>query len=233
MRKSIGILLLTASLLVAENISIGPAPVSSDTIVGTGNESRLDVSTLSYTTDSMDLSAVGVGFGTREKYSGGAVFDGSANLMVLSGTFDGGSLSGVSMGANLLIGTEIKEDLLIYVGPTLSMMSMDIVAGSLDIWTSIMMYGLKAGIQYELKTSFGTISPWYFMSSMQGTSSSTTSGYVGSYYVYQSSDSDIDAMMTTQLGFDMYFNDLGASLSTMMQSNSDGDMISFTYSFKI
>ena len=231
MKKIIAMLLMATALLYGEgSISIGPAPVSSDNIEGVGEESRVDISYMSYSTDDFELTAVGIGGGSRKRSEGGSVFDVSFNLMALESDID---LTGFSYGANILLGQELgNSDSIIYVGPTLSMIAMEITSGTLVTNTFITMYGVTGGIQFKLNTAFGSISPWAFANYTSGTVSSDTSGYIGSTYIYYSSDADIDPIMTTQFGFDMYFDAIGSSLSTMMQSNEDGDMISLAYSFK-
>jgi hypothetical protein len=234
--KRIAILSVVAfNLLYASDITIAPAPVSVDNIVDIGNESRVDVGYMNYSTDNIDLTGITVGYGNRERSEEKKVIDWSVNYTNLTGSSGIYDIEGYNISFTYLVGKELSnKDSIIYMGPLFTYMEMDFgvpmgtpLSKGNDSWIGTTKYGLQVGIQYKMDTTFGYFAPWFFGAYLAGSSESEDYGNETT-----SSESDIDPFFTTSFGFDIYFNELGASLSSMYQSDEDGEMISIAYSFK-
>lgn len=221
----------SSALFAADQITIAPPPVSSDNIDGKGHEGRFDVNYMNYSGDNFEFSGYGITIGKRERNGSGKVTDVSVNMTILEGDAGTASLEGASFTVNGMFGTEMgNKDSIFYIGPTLTWMSMTLdnpqTGSSYNYSTFIdtLTYGMSAGLQLEIPTSFGSFSPYFFGSYIMGSSTSETGS--------NSTETDIDPMLNTQLGFDMYFNSLGTSLSTMYREDDAGSMLTFAYSFK-
>ena len=217
----------------AEDISIAPPPVGADSISAKGGEqTRMGVSFLSYSSDAFELTGLGFVVGGKFKKPSGFIIEPSLGMgLLVGGSPDGNTdFSMLSMDANLMFGQKINV-VTLFAGPTLSYQTtyMTIDGGaSYDTYIdgTTTMSGLAMGVQLDLETSFGLVTPFYVSRSLAGTSdtSSRTGG------VTTESSATID-FTTSQVGLDIYFKTLGTSLSAMVQSSDDGDMIYFAYSW--
>lgn len=217
----------TSALFAADQITLSPPPVSSDNISGKGQEGRLDINYMNYSATGFEFTGYGVTAGKRERDGNGKVTDVSVNFTILDGDAGSATLEGASFTVNGMFGTEMaNKDSIFYVGPTLTYttLTIDSPSSSFLTFSDTLTYGLSAGLQVEIPTGFGSFSPYFFGSYIMGSNSTDT----GTTTV----DTDIDPMLTTQLGFDMYFNSLGTSLSTMYRSDDAGELLTFAYSFK-
>lgn len=224
--------LLSSSLALAEDIAIAPAPVADDSIIGAGSEGRFTVGFMSYSGDSYELSGATLAVGMKDRNGEGMVTDGSLSLTGLSGDASGTDITGAMLGGNFLLGAELgAPEGVIYVGPTVTLtaLSMDtiyvinntIFQDTMTITT--LLYGATGGLQYKVNLPFGSITPWFFASYIGGTSNTETT--------FTSSSADIEFMTTTQFGFDMYFKDIGTSLSSMYQTTEGGNLLSLSATF--
>lgn len=241
MKKVILLFIFLSTIVLSEDsITIAPAPVGSDNISGSGEENRVSLNYFNFSADSLDLTGIGIGYGLRKRDGNGNVTDGSISYTFLSGEQEDGTLTqdieGFTINANYLWGKVLdNKDSIAYVGPSFiyyyneATVPYGTPTGAIgDSYSYMTLYGVQAGIQHYMDTSFGQFIPWFFLTYMGGTLElekfNTTND--------NTSDIDIDFDLAYQFGFDMYFKDLGATLSALYKSNDAGDIINLSYIHK-
>ncbi|MBU0721523.1 hypothetical protein KJ877_09290 [bacterium] len=226
------LLFFSISLLNAEDVIIAPAPVSDDSIIGSGSQNRFTLGYMSYTSDEFELNGANVILGTRDRNGEGFVLDASASFTGLYGDTGGTDIAGAMFGGNLLFGAELGiPEAIIYAGPTLTLTSLTmdtvtVINGTVfqdTLYINTLIYGATGGLQYKMALPFGSFTPWFFASYIGGTTTMETTA--------TSETSDIEFLTTTQFGFDLYFKAISTSLSSMYQTTKDGDLLNLSFTF--
>lgn len=228
------------SLYAGDNIVIGPPPVSYSTLKTAGTESSVGVNYMSYTADTMDMTGIGAGYSYTDRNDKESLNYFALNYTSLSitgsGVLSNTSGDGGIFNAGYLYGQNISDELIGFVGANILYMNLETgvpmgsTSGS-DITIDTLMYGVNAGVQYDYPVSFGSVIPWAFASVTAGSAETETTTY-GVGGTTSSSSASIDPTFTYQFGFDIYFQAISSSLSSMYQSNDSGDLISLSYNYK-
>lgn len=228
------------SLYGGDNIVIGPPPVSYTTLKTVGSESSIGVNYMSYSADTMDMTGIGAGYSYTDKNNKDSLNYFAISYTSLSITGSGALSNTTGDGgianASYLYGHNLSDELTGFVGANILYMNLEtgVPVGStsgLDVTIDTLMYGVNAGVQYDYPVSFGSVIPWAFASVTTGSSEIETRTY-GVGGTTSSSSASIDPTFTYQFGFDIYFQAISSSLSSMYQSNDSGDLISLSYNYK-
>lgn len=231
--------LLAASHVVAnDNIVLGPPPVSYSTLQVAGSESSVDAGYMSFTSNTMDMTGLGLGYSYTQKNDKESLHYFSLNYTGLdvqgSGSLSNATGSGAILSGSYLYGHNFAENLTGFIGGNVTWMHTDLTVSGTngsDTTMDTTTYGLTGGFQYDYKVSFGSFIPWAFASVNTGSSKTDMSTF-GTNPTSTSTTTNIDATFTYQLGFDFYIKAINSSLSSMYQSNDSGTLVSFFYSYK-
>ena len=238
---TLGLLLLGSSIHASDDLVIAPPPVSYSALKTVGIETNIGVNYLSYTADSIDMTGYGASVTVRKRTDEDSIHNFGVGINLLDADMDTQSGDGTIGSFSYLYGHNLSKSddatLIGFVGANyiVTSLSFEVPYGATsgsDVYIDTYMFGVNAGVQYEMKTSFGAFIPWAFFLYSQGTSDLEIYTY-GAGGGSTTSTADIDPTLTSQFGLDLYFSSIGTSLSSMYQSNDSGDMftLSLNYNF--
>jgi len=240
LKSSIGLVAL-AQLSIA-GIIIAPPPMAYSPLKEIGSQTSAQFNYLSFETDASETTGIGVGISHRIRKTEDTFHNMSFYYMNMSDDGSANMESGTDIyNASYQYGTNINPQLLGFVGGSLNYSAYWKEEGYgtsnySDSYIDTLMYSATAGLQYEHDVSFGVLIPWVAMTYIIGGSSDLeTIPYgndpLGNPLQSSSSSSDIDSFGAYQLGFDVYFDAIATSLSSMYQSSDDGDLLSLSLSY--
>ena len=229
--------LLTPALLMSQDfIVIGPPPITYSHLKA--GESDIDVGAnyTNYDTDKIEMYGAGANIAYRKRSSEKSLH--YVKFSYLHMGSDGTTYGAVTSDdytdnyfLSYLYGYHFTENFQGFVGANYnySEFGSEVPYGSqngADIYVDSYIYGANTGVQYVFSFNFGRVTPWFFASYMLGNADSEMYSSTNS-----SSSIDIDPIVTTQLGFDIYFNVINSSLSSMIQKSQAGSLLSFTLTY--
>ena len=216
------------------DIIVAPPPLSYSPLKEVGSQTSVQLNYLSFETDTSENTGYGVGISHRLRETEDTFHNFSLYYMYMNGTMAGSNVETDMYIYNTAYqyGVNINPELVGFVGGSLNYSNLESgvpigSSGQDDIYVDTLMYSVNAGVQYEHNVSFGVLIPWVAMTYIVGGSSDTET--VGIHP--SSSSKDIDSFGAYQLGFDIYFDAIATSLSSMYQSSEDGDLLSLSLSY--
>ncbi len=232
-------LILTAvTQLYAADIIIAPPPIEYSPLSVKGSQASVQLNYLSYDTDDYDMTGYGAGLSYRIKNAKDSFHNISFSYLYVDGDSSTSSQTSETDVYNLAYqyGKNLTDELIGFIGASLnySSLSSEVPYGSTsgsDIYVDTTIYAASAGLQYEYGVSFGTLIPWVAGTYIAGGTSDVETYTYGPGGGKSTSSVDVDSFAAYQLGFDIYFDAIATSLSTMYQSSSDGDMTSINLSY--
>ncbi len=231
--KSAVALMALAQLSVAD-IIVAPPPLAYSPLKEIGSQTSMQLNYLSFETDTSESTGYGIGISHRVRETEDTFHNFSFYYMYMNGTVAGSNVETdiYTYNAAYQYGVNLNPKFLGFIGGGLNYSNLESgvpigSSGQDDIYVDTLMYSVNAGVQYEHNVSFGVLIPWVAMAYIVGGSSDTeTVGLNPS-----SSSRDIDSFGAYQLGFDIYFDAIATSLSSMYQSSEDGDLLSLSMSY--
>ena len=201
----------------------------------------MSVNYLNLSSDSYENKGFGLGFSYRLKQTKDTFHNFSANAMYTYGDFKLSEQKSETyiFSASYEYGKELTPELIGFVGGNLnySEFSQESPSSSIslapEIYTDTIMYAANVGLQYEHPVSFGALIPWVALTYVLGGSSDieiyryTSGGALPPRY----ESNDVESFGAYQLGFDIYFDSIATSLSSMYQTSDDGNMFSLTMNY--
>jgi len=234
-KGSIGLLSFVA---LNADIIIAPPPISYSPLDKIGSQTSMQLNYMSVDMDAYNSTGYGIGLSHRIKQTEDTFHNFSFYYMYISGDSSQSSNESETSIYNVsyMYGVNVTPELLGFVGANLnySSLSNEVPYGSssgADVYIDTLMYAANAGVQYEHQVSFGALIPWAALTYIVGGSSDTEIYTYGPGGGSSTQTSDIDSFGAYQLGFDIYFDAIATSLSSMYQSASDGDMLSLSLSY--
>lgn len=230
--KSLVVMAMCTHLSSAE-IIIAPPPLAYSPLKEIGSQNSVSINYLNFTTDEYDTSGYGVGYAQRVRKTEDTFHNFSVYVMYLGGE----SKTSVNKSDTYIYnfayqyGKNLTPELIGFVGTSLNYSSYEnyVPIGSTgsDTYIDTVMYSLNAGLQYEHKVSFGAIIPWTALTYVLGGSSDIE--IIGATNSFNTVE--LDSFTAYQLGFDVYFDAIATSLSSMYQSSETGDLISLNMNY--
>lgn len=216
---------LTAVSVFAESsFSIAPPPIAD--AVFDAKEWNMKVRgtylTMKGTDPAFDfkLNGYGVDVVARKAVDDGLAINGGIGVIHLDGKMGGGTLTGVTTPITVNVELQpFKNDvanLIVFLGPQLSISSMELDTAGYWAYIDSYIYGYQVGMQmgFNIKDTVGID---VFLMTL------TQSGSQDTYSSYGSFSSDIPSFFTTSFGIDFVYLPWGVALSSILQEAGDSD----------
>ena len=230
--KVLVILLMSFVFLIGaeeNSFDVSPAPVSQIPSADGETNTRMKATSISASYDDFDISGFGLQLGKQDGEKDGAI-NKSGSIITLSGTGDGLDASLIAVNAALLWEkynqTPDGAPYTLFYGLDISYMYMNAYNDNFEIDVYTLMYGGVGGVQYNIHTTDMIFSPFALAKYLMGSYEAEV--WAGGYAY---TEGDIEPILSTSFGFDIYFKSLNSTLSAMIKSdeNSDSTMLSYTW----
>ena len=237
------IITMSIPLIVALNVSaaeiiIAPPPMGYSPLKEVGSKFSARLNYMSFEVDESDSSAYGVGVAYRLRNTEESFHNFTFDYLYVDTSFSDSPNTAESSAFNFAYqyGHHIVAGLLGFVGANINYTSLasEVPYGSqsgADVYADTFIYAATGGVQYEYDVNFGTLIPWAALTYVVGGNTDTEIYTYGAGGTTRTDSMDVDAFGAYQFGFDIYFNAIYTSLSSMYQSTSDGSMLSLSLSY--
>jgi len=234
----ISLALLAVTQVYAAEILIAPPPMGYSPLKEVGSKFSVRANYMNYELDNSSSTGYGAGVAYRLRTTEKSFHNFALDYLYVDTSIDNSSNTAYTSAYNFgyQYGHHLVAGLLGFVGGTVNYTEFgsEVPYGSqsgADVYVDTLIYNATGGLQYEYDVSFGTLIPWLALAYVAGGTADTETYSYGPGGTQSSGSSDIDAFGAYQFGFDIYFNAIYTSLSSMYQSSSDGDMLSFSLSY--
>ena len=232
------IILTLATQVSATEILIAPPPMGYSPLKEVGSKFSARANYINYELDNSSSTGFGVGVAYRLRNTEESFHNFAFDYLYMDTSMEGSSNTGETSAFNFgyQYGHHIVAGLLGFVGANINYTAFasEVPNGSqsgADIYADTLIYAGTGGVQYEYDVSFGTLIPWVALSYVVGGSTDTETYTYGPTGTSRTGSTDVDAFGAYQFGFDIYFNAIYTSLSSMYQSTSDGSLLSLSLSY--
>ena len=240
MKKAIkmSIILSIAVHVSAAEILIAPPPMGYSPLKEVGSKFSARANYLSYELDTSSSTGFGVGAAYRLRNTEESFHNFALDYLYIDTSIENSSNTGETSTFNFAYqyGHHIVAGLLGFAGANINYTAYasEVPYGSqsgADVYADTLMYSGTGGFQYEYDVNFGTLIPWVALSYVVGGTTDTEIYTYGPGGTTRTDSTDVDAFGAYQFGFDIYFNAIYTSLSSMYQSTSDGNLLSLSLSY--
>jgi len=232
------IVLTLAIQVSAAEILIAPPPMGYSPLKEVGSKFSARANYINYELDKSSSTGFGVGVAYRLRKTEKSFHNFAFDYLYIDTSLDNSSTTGETSAFNFgyQYGHHIVAGLLGFIGANINYTAYasEVPYGSQkgsDFYADTLIYAGTGGFQYEHDVSFGTLIPWVALSYVAGGTSDTETYSYGATGTTRTGSTDVDAFGAYQFGFDIYFNAIYTSLSSMYQNTSDGSLLSLSLSY--
>jgi len=237
------IITMSIPLIIVLNVSaaeilIAPPPMGYSPLKEVGSKFSARANYINYELDSSSSTGFGVGVAYRLRSTEESFHNFTLDYLYIDTSLDNSSNTSETSAFNFgyQYGHHIVAGLLGFVGANINYTAYasEVPMGSQsgqDFYADTLIYAGTGGFQYEYDVNFGTLIPWVALSYVAGGTTDTEVYSYGSSGTTRTNSTDVDAFAAYQFGFDIYFNAIYTSLSSMYQSTSDGSLLSLSLSY--